>query len=116
MILKFKKYVFLRIFFHFIYILAIAGVPVVIRYMIDSTYSNGIYDILKFISFFIGLIFVGMLSQYISQKSSWKLEREFNLYLRKKLFSVIISKEPYDFNKNTISDYNSKFISIKKEL
>lgn len=68
MILKFKKYVFLRIFFHFIYILAIAGLPVVIRYMIDSTYSNG------------------------------------------------ISKEPYDFNKNTISDYNSKFISIKKEL
>lgn len=105
---KLKKFIFLRILFHFIYILAIAGLPTVIKYMIDDSYKNGIYDVIKLTSIFIFLIFIGMFSQYISQKSSWLLEKHFNLYFRESLFSVIICKEPSCFNKKSIGEYNSK--------
>lgn len=109
MILKrFKKFIFFRIFFHFIFISSIAGLPTVIKYMIDADYSNGIYEVIKLVGLFVLLIAVGMISQYISQRSSWKLETEFNLYLRKNLFSVIICKEPNNFNQNSIGNYNSK--------
>lgn len=105
---KLKKFIFLRIFFHFLYILSIAALPTVIKYMIDDAYSNGIYDVIKLITIFIFLVFIGMFSQYVSQKSSWRLEKEFNLYLRRELFSVIICKEPGEFNKKSIGDYNSR--------
>ena len=105
---KFKKFIFLRIFFHFVYILAIASLPTVIKYMIDDSYSNGIYDVVKLTGIFVLLIVIGMGAQYISQRSAWRLEKEFNLYFRENLFSVIICKEPTDFNKNSIGDYNSR--------
>ena len=105
---KLKKFIFLRIFFHFVYILAIASLPTVIKYMIDDSYSNGIYDIVKLTGIFVLLIVIGMGAQYVSQRSAWRLEKEFNLYFRENLFSVIICKEPSDFNKNSIGDYNSR--------
>ena len=105
---KLKKFIFLRIFFHFVYILAIASLPTVIKYMIDDSYSNGIYDIVKLTSIFVLLIVIGMGAQYISQRSAWRLEKEFNLYFRENWFSVIICREPTDFNKNSIGDYNSR--------
>ncbi len=105
---KFKKSIFFRIFFHFVYILAIAGLPTVVKYMVDDNYSNGIYDVIKLTGIFTLLVIIGMGAQYISQRSSWRLEKEFNLYMRKELFSVIICKEPNEFYKNSIGDYNSR--------
>lgn len=105
---KFKKSIFFRIFFHFVYILAIAGLPTVVKYMVDDNYSNGIYDVIKLTGIFTLLVIIGMGAQYISQRSSWRLEKEFNLYMRKELFSVIICKEPNEFDKNSIGDYNSR--------
>ena len=76
--------------------------------MIDDSYSNGIYDVVKLTGIFVLLIVIGMGAQYLSQRSAWRLEKEFNLYFRENLFSVIICKEPSDFNKNSIGDYNSR--------
>ncbi len=52
-----------------------------------------------------------MLSQYITQKTSWKLAKNLLTYLRNDLFNAIISKEPVDFKKKELGEYNSMLIN-----
>lgn len=96
-----------RLFFHLIYIVAIAGLPYVIKMMLDSDYSQGITDVVSLIVLFIMLIIIGMGAQYLSQRISWKLDTKFFLLLRKDLFSSIISRSPKDFKSKDIGDYSS---------
>lgn len=96
-----------RLFFHLVYIVAIAGLPYVIKLMLDSDYANGVKDVFILIILFVSLIFIAMLAQYLSQRLSWKLDTKFFLSLRKDLFSSIIKKQPKDFKSKEIGDYTS---------
>lgn len=96
-----------RLFFHLIYIVSIAGLPYVIKMMLDSDYANGITDVVGLIVLFVALIFIAMSAQYLSQRISWKLDTKFFLLLRKDLFSSIIKKSPKDFKSKDIGDYSS---------
>lgn len=105
--LKVKNEIVGRLFFHLIYIVVIAGLPYVIKMMLDSDYSQGITDVVSLIILFIMLIFIGMGAQYLSQRISWKLDTKFFLLLRKDLFSSIIGRSPKDFKSKDIGDYSS---------
>lgn len=96
-----------RLFFHLVYIIAIAGLPYVIKMMLDSDYGNGIKDVIILIILFVSLIVVAMSAQYLSQRISWKLDSRYFLLLRKDLFSNIIKKSPKDFKSKDIGDYIS---------
>lgn len=104
---KLKKEIFFRLFFHFTYIASIAGLPFVIKYMIDSDYENGIWDVIRYSSIFILFIVLGMTSQYITQINAWKLDKKLYTYIRQDLFAVILRKEPDSFVQKDIGEYNS---------
>ncbi len=101
------KEILARLFFHLIYIIAIAALPYVIKNMIDCTYENGISDVIKWVTSFISFIIVGMAAQYITQKNAWKLDKKFYEAIRQDLFQVIISKNPESFYKKEIGEYSS---------
>lgn len=104
----FKKEISIRLIFHFIYIVAIAFIPLTIKYMIDSSFENGIYDVFLWSLIFLICIVVGMVSQYISQLFAWKLDRRYFLDLRSGIFNSIYRKDSIEFNKNNVGEYSSK--------
>lgn len=74
-VVKFE--IFGRLLFHIIYMAAIAALPYIIKSMIDCGFKNGIYDVIKWTIIFVIAIILGMISQYISQLCSWKLDKKF---------------------------------------
>lgn len=102
------KEIVLRLGFHLIYMCAIATLPYIIKYMIDSNYKNGFLDVVKWTGIFLSSVIIGMLAQYISQRSAWKLDEKFYKEIRKDFFNVIVTKLPSDFDKNTIGEYNTQ--------
>lgn len=99
--------VFLRLFFHLLYIIIIAAQPYIIKNMIDCDFANGMQDVLFWIGIFAAAIFGNAIVQYISQRSSWKLEVKMYKLLREDLFSAIILKEPKKFRGKELGDYGS---------
>jgi len=106
-----KLEITIRLIFNFIYMAAIAGLPYVIKIMIDSSYENGIYDVLIYVIMFVALIVISTVAEYISQKGAWKLTRKLLSLLRSEYFSQIIEKNPDDFYKKSIGEYNSVLIN-----
>lgn len=104
---KLKFDMFVRLFFHFIYISAIAGMPRLISIMVDSKYEHGYQDVAIYATAFLLLAVVGMSAQYITQCRSWKLTVNFYNLIRQDLFSAIIRKKPAEFKNKTIGDYST---------
>lgn len=100
--------ILMRLLFHFIYMCAIASLPYIIKYMIDCRFLNGYYDVVKWIMVFVGAILIGMVAQYISQKSAWKLDEKFYKAIRKDVFNEITTKLPSDFEDKSIGEYASE--------
>lgn len=101
------KEILARLFFHIIYMSAIAALPYVIKNMIDCGFSNGIYDVAKWIGIFVVFVMIGMAAQYITQKSAWKLDRKFYEKIRQDYFCATIQKLPEEYNKKEIGEYAS---------
>lgn len=101
------KEILARLFFHIIYMSAIAALPYVIKNMIDCGFSNGIYDVAKWIGIFVFFVMIGMAAQYITQKSAWKLDRKFYEKIRQDYFCATIQKLPEEYNKKEIGEYAS---------
>ncbi len=97
----------IRVGFHIIYIFAIASLPYIIKNMIDDNYTDNLMKIFVHILAFVGMIVVGMFTQYISQKTAWKVEYDLNCMLRKDLFDSFVNKTPVDFGKKNIGEYSS---------
>lgn len=102
-----KIEIFMRLLFHTIYQTSIALLPMIIRFMIDSDYENGLKDVLTYILLFTICIAMGMISQYISQLNAWKLDKKFFKHVRNNLFSWIISMNSSKFNRNAVPEYIS---------
>ena len=104
---KIASKLFVRMMFHLIYIVAIAALPYIIKNMIDSDFSQGIIVAGQHIIMFICMIGVGMLAQYITQKTAWRAECDLNKLIRKDLFLAIVQKPTMEFEKRTIGKYTS---------
>jgi len=103
-----KKEIFIRLFFHYLYVIAIAALPYVIKNMIDSKFDNGLQDVIIWTIIFVSFIIIGMLSQYITQRTAWKIDKIFYEEIRADLFRSIILKNPKEFVKKDIGDYSSE--------
>ncbi|MCR4778095.1 MAG: ABC transporter ATP-binding protein/permease [Lachnospiraceae bacterium] len=103
--------IFLRVLFHFVYISAIAALPYVIKAMIDCGFVNGMKDVVKWTSIFAMLAFVGMLAQYITQRSAWSLDRKFYKTIRQDYFEKIIKKDPGEFASKEAGEYSSELVN-----
>lgn len=106
-----QKQIIFRLLFHLIYMCAIASLPYIIKFMIDCEFKQGYMDVLKWTSLFVLSIVIGMASQYISQKSAWKLDEKFFKCIRKDYFNYVISKSPQNFEKKSIGEYSSEIIN-----
>ena len=111
---KMKKYfkiikieIFGRLFFHIIYMIAIAAMPYVIKSMIDCGFKDGIYDVIKWTIIFVLAVIMGMSSQYFSQLCVWKMDKKFYENIRQDYFRAIISKQYKEFWKKDPSEYGS---------
>lgn len=102
------KEIALRLSFHLIYMCAIASLPYIIKYMIDCKFKQGYMDVVKWTSLFVGAIIIGMIAQYISQRSAWKLDEKFYKCIRRDYFNEIISKTSDEFEEKTIGQYSSE--------
>lgn len=104
---KITSKLFVRMLFHLIYIMAIAALPYIIKNMIDGDYSAGISAVAPHVVMFICMIAIGMLAQYITQKTAWCAECDFNTLVRTDLFRSIVEKPTLEFEKKTIGEYTS---------
>lgn len=108
---KIWPYVFLRLIFYIIYISAIAALPFIIKEMIDCGFKEGIYDVCKWIAIFGLLVVIGMLAQYVTQKSAWRLDRGFYKSIRHDYFSKIIQKLPDEYANKQEGQYISEILN-----
>ena len=106
-----KKEIIFRLFFHLIYMCAIAALPYIIKFMIDCGFAQGYRDVLKWTGLFVLAIVIGMASQYISQRSAWKLDEKFYKHIRKDYFNHVISKTPQSFEEKSIGEYSSEIMN-----
>lgn len=108
-LLKLLPEITLRILFYSIYAVAIAALPYIIKEMIDYDYSgkNAAVNIACFIAAFIGCILTGMLAQYITQRTAWKMECHFKRMVRKDLFCTFVCKPPVEFYEKDTGEYIS---------
>ncbi len=113
-----KKYLYIarseifgRLFFHLIYIAAIAALPYIIKNMIDCGFEHGMRDVFMWIAVFVACIIIGVAAQYITQKTAWKLDKKLYEALRQDLFSAVIRKKPDRFRSREIGDYSSMLIN-----
>ncbi len=101
------KEIFVRLFFHVIYITAIAALPYIIKNMIDCGFLNGWYDVVKWVGVFITFIILGMAAQYITQRGAWKLDKKLYENIRQDFFEALITQTPETYKSKEIGEYTS---------
>lgn len=106
---KTKKTIFIKIATAFISIIGIAAMPYITKMLFDYDFSKGWKGAaLIFVLYFIAIA-VGMIFEYISQRHSWKLGKEFNILMKQDLFDSTLSKSYKEFKMYDVSDYISIF-------
>ncbi|MFD3158700.1 ATP-binding cassette domain-containing protein (plasmid) [Haloimpatiens sp. FM7330] len=106
-ILKLKSIIFIKIISDSIYIVAIAGIPYIIKMLFDYDFSKGSSGVVKLILLYLFAVGIGMAFQYISQLHAWKLERKFNLLIRGDIVKSILEYDYKKFIERKISEYIS---------
>lgn len=106
-IYKLKFIIFIKILTDSLYTVAIAAIPYIIKLLIDYDFSKGSKGVITFILMYLFAATVGMGFQYISQFYSWKLERKFNLLIKRDIFNSILNYSYTKFTKSDVSTYIS---------
>lgn len=106
---KTQKTIFIKIATAFISIIGVAAMPYITKMLFDYDFSKGIYGAIFIVFLYLTAIAVGMIFEYISQRHSWKLGKEFNILMKQDLFDSILLKNHTDFKKYDVSDYISIF-------
>lgn len=102
-----KMIIFIKVLTGSLYIAAIAGIPYILKLLIDYDFSKGSKGIIIFILMYLGAAIGGMGFQYISQLYSWKINRKFNLLIKEDIFNSILNYSDIRFAKFDISTYIS---------
>lgn len=105
---KIKHIIIIKALAATISILGIAAIPYITKMLIDYDFSKGSKGVVIFILMYLLTTVVGMAFEYISQLHAWKLERNFNLLLKRDIFNSIIN---YDYKKFANSDIGT-YISV----
>ncbi len=108
-VLKIWKTIAIKIITAFISIIGIAAMPYITKMLFDYDFSKGIKGAAFIVLLYILAIAVGMIFEYISQRHAWKIEKEFNILMKKDLFDSLLSKNYTSFKKYDVSDYISIF-------
>lgn len=106
-ILKLKNTIFIKVISDSIYVIAIAGIPYIIKMLFDYDFSRGSSGVIKLILLYLLAIAVGMFFQYISQLHAWKLERKFNLLIKEDIVKSILNYDYRQFVSKSVGDYIS---------
>lgn len=106
---KTQKTIFIKIATAFISIIGVAAMPYITKMLFDYDFSKRIYGAIFIVFLYLTAIAVGMIFEYISQRHSWKLGKEFNILMKQDLFDSILLKNHTDFKKYDVSDYISIF-------
>lgn len=104
-----RKTIIIKIVTAFISIIGIAAMPYITKMLFDYDFSRGWKGVVLIVVLYVVAIADGMFFEYISQRYSWKLEKEFNVLMKKDLFDSILLKNYTDFKKYDVSDYISIF-------
>lgn len=104
---KIKGWLISRLLFNALYILVIAAIPYIIKLALDYDYSKGYIGIVNLLLMYLGIAIFGMIFQYLSQFSAWKVDQKFFLLIKNDLFSAITRQNNTDFKKKGISEYVS---------
>lgn len=105
---KVKNIITIKVLTASISIVGIAAIPYITKMLIDYNFSKGSKGVIIFILMYILAVTVGMSFEYISQLHAWKLERKFNLLIKRDIFNSIIN---YDYKKFADSDIGT-YISV----
>lgn len=105
---KIKNVIIIKILAATISIAGIAAIPYITKMLIDYDFSKGSKGVIIFILMYMLAATVGMVFEYISQFHAWKLERKFNLLLKRDIFDSIIN---YDYTKFANADIGN-YISV----
>ncbi len=108
-ILKIWKSITIKIVSAFISIIGIASMPYITKMLFDYDFANGWKGVAGIVALYLGAILVGMSFEYLSQRHAWKLQKEFDILMKKDVFDSILSKNFADFKKYDVSDYISIF-------
>ena len=106
---KTKKTIFIKIATAFISIIGIAAMPYITKMLFDYDFSKGWKGAALIVVLYFIAIAVGMIFEYISQRHSWKLGKEFNILMKQDLFDSTLSKSYKEFKMYDVSDYISIF-------
>ncbi|WP_373899086.1 ATP-binding cassette domain-containing protein [Haloimpatiens sp. FM7315] len=104
---KLKLIIFIKVLTDSLYVIAIASIPYIIKMLIDYDFSKGSKGVVIFILMYLLAASTGMGFQYISQLYGWKLQRKFNLLIKKDIFNSILNYSYTKFNSKDISTYIS---------
>lgn len=108
-IFKIRKSIIIKIAAAFISIIGVAALPYITKMLFDYDFSKGIAGAGFIVLLYFLAITVGMVFEYVSQRHAWKLEKEFNILMKKDLFDSILLKKHTDFKEYNVSDYISMF-------
>lgn len=97
----------IRFLFHIVYIVAIASLPYIIKSMIDEDYSSGTHKVIIYVGIFVLMIAIGMIAQYITQRTAWRVDYDLYRAVRGDLFLSIIRKNTIEFQKKDVGEYTS---------
>jgi len=104
---KLKRIIIIKILAATISIAGIAAIPYITKMLIDYDFSKGSKGVAIFILVYMLATIVGMVFEYISQLHAWKLERKFNLLLKRDIFDSIINYDYTKFDNSDIGNYIS---------
>ncbi|MDD3123979.1 MAG: ABC transporter ATP-binding protein [Candidatus Izemoplasmatales bacterium] len=106
-VLKLKWIIIIKVLFASLSIVAIASVPYITKLLIDYDFSSVDHTIIYIPVLYLVAIIGYLFFERISQISAWKLDREFNLMVKKDIFNSISSMTYIEFAKKNIGDYLS---------
>lgn len=108
-IYKLKWIIFIKIATAAISIIGLAAMPYITKLLFDYDFSKGVSGVIYYIALYFVAILIGMSFEGISQLHAWKLNKGFNLLVKKDLFSSIVSLPFAEFKRKNIGEYISIF-------
>ncbi len=90
-------------------ITGIAAMPYIVKLLFDYDFSKGMKGAAFIVVLYSLAIAVGMLFEYVSQRTGWKFRQQFFNLVKQDLFDALLSQDYVDFKKHDQSDYLSYF-------
>lgn len=96
-----------------------AGIPFIIKLLLDGEFLS-VRGILFLCCLYIGIVLVGAVCEYISQRAAWRADRNFYILIRRDVFHGFLNMDFFEFQKEETSAYiavlNNDISEMQKAL